>query len=1227
MRDQKYQSFRRKLYSQISFLALVSLIASNTTASADVNDADATTDTAASSTVTASDTNGILDDNGADHTITIDSNSGALTFGTLQTIDGITFLSQSGDITATINITSSGTNNLVTFAGDVQVKGTESLILNATNTDILLQGDAPFGTGSSTLNLGDGSSSVSATFDTALNADNTIEMVINAASAADTVTLSVTNTDGTSGNEIIFTQAIGGASSATEIDVIEIASGAKATFNGAVRAGTIEIRTSEAITFDDSITADIDLYNDYTLSLKDGFPLNGSIDNQTGSDNAGTLNVVDQTGGATTIVSGDIGSTNSLKAVTAESSSNTITFGGNINATTITLTGTDDTDETIFQGNVTGSVVIDTAGLLTFTANKYVDGPVTSNTDGAGILEFETQTADTTLVSGNVGTGGGNSLKELIVNTGAGVTSTFGGTVDANTITVAGSGTVRIQDTINTTTLSFSSDATVNIAANKAISGAVDAGGTFGNLVFDESTTNTTLVSGSVGATNALSSIDTTIASGVTSTFAGTVAADTISVNGSGTIAFSDDVTGDIEIGDGGKVSLSAGKKIIGNIDNSSGSDGSGTASFGAIGGNLTLVSGSIGASNSLGSVTVDTTGGIATFSGSVNAEDFTATGSGSIQFGNGGSLGSLSSTGNINTGNTLLTISGDTSFTGGSSLNVGSGGLEFNGSSAQTVSAPINNTNNLSISNTSSSGVTFESALGATTPLGMVTLNSNTKTTFNNTVQATSLSSNGNLVVENTITLSGTATFNGGTLTIGDSFTPGDTIFSVNDVSASGSPTVQIAGDIQTGTYTLFDSVTDASDEVANFAPSTSILRSTELQVNGSDIELVVTTRTADSLATEFSVTNNQANILIIANDAIATGNDALLSDLIASVNAGGSTAQNAIKSLAVQSESMDAAISVASGLQNQVFLFTSDRLSAVRNPETASRQVIADTSTDRPDAKKSAWIKAFGFLADQDRTSDGESYDAGTAGSTFGYDAAITDKSRLGASFTYAYTDVDGGGAGNVSTQLNSYQGNLYADYSTKEFFIEGSVGYAFNSIKSSRVIDFLGSDTTARADYDSNQYMAAVQFGVPLTAGDYQITPMAGVSYTYLTTDDYRETGAGGLNQQVKTDNLQLLTTSVGAQISTQIRAGSGYFIPHLRGGVRYELLGENATATSQFTGGGSTFTVEGQDPEQFGAQLGLGFAYDVGEWILGANYDAEFKNNYLSHSGSLKAKLRF
>ena len=140
----------------------------------------------------------------------------------------------------------------------------------------------------------------------------------------------------------------------------------------------------------------------------------------------------------------------------------------------------------------------------------------------------------------------------------------------------------------------------------------------------------------------------------------------------------------------------------------------------------------------------------------------------------------------------------------------------------------------------------------------------------------------------------------------------------------------------------------------------------------------------------------------------------------------------------------------------------------------------------------------------------------------------------------------------------------------------------------------------------------------------------TPLASVQFTRLDIDGYTETGAGGINLAVDDDEINFLQTGLGGRITFPTRtAGGTRVIPEIRALWLFDILGEEQSSVARFTGGGTAFTSNGPDPAQHGAQTGVGLRVsDPGSNVsLSVNYDAEYRQDFLGHSGQLTLRVGF
>ena len=270
--------------------------------------------------------------------------------------------------------------------------------------------------------------------------------------------------------------------------------------------------------------------------------------------------------------------------------------------------------------------------------------------------------------------------------------------------------------------------------------------------------------------------------------------------------------------------------------------------------------------------------------------------------------------------------------------------------------------------------------------------------------------------------------------------------------------------------------------------------------------------------------------------------------------------------------------------------------------------------------------WLKGSGSLAQQGERSGLSGYDSQTRGLTLGMDSLVRDDLRVGLAFSTAESKIRSKGADKSRTDVMSYQAAAYGSYEPGSYFVEGQVAYALNTNDAKRTV--AGGDTV-KGDFKAHQYSVSLGAGVPfgLSSG-MTLTPKAGLFYSHTQSDKYTETGTGALT--VKPGDSQILEASLGTSLSYEHTTGNGaIFRPELRAAALYEFLGDNAAATAKYSGTGATFQTLEMEPAQLGGTAGLGVSYTTadGQWEVRADYDAEVREDYISHNGMLTGRFNF
>ncbi|MDY3114995.1 MAG: autotransporter domain-containing protein [Sutterella sp.] len=267
--------------------------------------------------------------------------------------------------------------------------------------------------------------------------------------------------------------------------------------------------------------------------------------------------------------------------------------------------------------------------------------------------------------------------------------------------------------------------------------------------------------------------------------------------------------------------------------------------------------------------------------------------------------------------------------------------------------------------------------------------------------------------------------------------------------------------------------------------------------------------------------------------------------------------------------------------------------------------------------------WTQLDKAWGEQDAYRGSTGYRTRSTGVALGHDVCSKDHlSRYGAYVGYRNTDV----ASRHTAALHSadtrlLQVGLYGDRVVAENQdIDWQVGYAHGFIKGERQLTYLG--LVAKADYDANVAYAGVGYN---WRGDV-VSPFVRFDYTYVRSDAYHETGAGGFNYDVAAQTRHSGVASLGYQFK-----GHPTENLTLRGRVALgvELLDEHNTIRTAFEGiPGATFDTRSAEDERVQATLDFGLRYRVTKSVdVDLGYQALIKPDYTQQTGEARLTVTF
>ncbi len=268
-------------------------------------------------------------------------------------------------------------------------------------------------------------------------------------------------------------------------------------------------------------------------------------------------------------------------------------------------------------------------------------------------------------------------------------------------------------------------------------------------------------------------------------------------------------------------------------------------------------------------------------------------------------------------------------------------------------------------------------------------------------------------------------------------------------------------------------------------------------------------------------------------------------------------------------------------------------------------------------------AWGEVFGSAIDQAWRKGVDGYQANTGGFAIGADTAVNSQTRIGAAFAYANTDAEGV-ANNV--EVDSYQGSVYGTYDMGKVYYEGVGAFTYNSYNTDRT---LVGGSVASADFNGQQYSAKGTAGYKVDMqGGLKVTPFVSAQYTFLTQDDYSETGSIA-NLHVKSDDINIFKTGLGAKLAYPIVEGGTTYTPRMSAAWYYDLVGDEVDTTSNFTSAaGTNFISKGADVAQSTFRLGAGLDVLAQDNVtVSLDYNWDTKQDFEAHTGQLKARFEF
>jgi len=258
-------------------------------------------------------------------------------------------------------------------------------------------------------------------------------------------------------------------------------------------------------------------------------------------------------------------------------------------------------------------------------------------------------------------------------------------------------------------------------------------------------------------------------------------------------------------------------------------------------------------------------------------------------------------------------------------------------------------------------------------------------------------------------------------------------------------------------------------------------------------------------------------------------------------------------------------------------------DRLYAIREGSSGiqvaglglgtMRNGLVEDSASGSDAdipRLGGFVNGLGFFGDQRQRGEQAAYDFSGGGVTVGADYRFGDNLVAGLAFGWIRRNSDF--TDRSEFQSDSYSPSIYASYFGDAFYVNGIFTYTRTNHDLDRAIVYnVGGgpvNRTAKSDPSANEYAVSVGGGYEWTFGEFSVGPSAQLNYVHWDLESFTETGAGGLNLQNGSQDLNSFTSVIGGDASYAFSTDIGIILPQIRAGWVHEYSNNSRTIGASF-----------------------------------------------------------
>lgn len=272
--------------------------------------------------------------------------------------------------------------------------------------------------------------------------------------------------------------------------------------------------------------------------------------------------------------------------------------------------------------------------------------------------------------------------------------------------------------------------------------------------------------------------------------------------------------------------------------------------------------------------------------------------------------------------------------------------------------------------------------------------------------------------------------------------------------------------------------------------------------------------------------------------------------------------------------------------------------------------------------------WGQEFYNNVNQNSTDTHSGFNGAGQGLALGVEWGNLRTGRYGLGYTFFASQEIESHPRDTKTNGDWNMLSFYAGWRAGDFFVTPQLNLGQGGMHSRRTVTAGSLTRTATANW--NNYLAAggVSTGYIMDVGGFQLIPQIALDGLYLREGTYTESGAGGVGLSLKSQSQDSIRSFAGVLGQGTYTWDNGALQPQLLVGWTHEFKNSPATIDGTFESApGSPFHLVGPTLEPNHIVGGASFAYVLGNWSAGVNYDASASTGSLAQSATISLSSRF